>query len=357
MLAATSPSDRRTHRRRLGAVAATLCIGTAAATTPGVARADLQPSPQGSGAVGFTSEPVAPAAHPHPLASRYDEMRPTLNYRAALAHWGMQFIPFPGSLRFHAWTFYRHVVDPVTYSVVHNAAAVAGGNALFHEAVATVARDLLAALGDFVVAELSGHSNVAPPNADSGGGADPWVDWAIEVVTAPLYYLPAPPVLIAHVPVIARFAVDVAAHAMGNLGGVIGGSITLEQALSAIDDFLWNDAVPDFISAKRALYTLPARPDPAPAAPAAPPVAPEAEPDAVTDNDLPEADETPRSTRHRKADGDQKRAEVVHDRGTLRSSPRSTPRLHAHHTPRHVAEPAGTSKAAPDSPRRTLRSR
>ncbi len=243
---------------RLCAWVAVVCIATAAVVAPpGPAESRLGIfSADGPGAGPMTLTVAA-----LPLADRYDELRPLLNHRAAQLHWVTQFLPVPGNVRFHTWAFYTHVVDPVVASAVRNAANVIDGAASVDTALERLAVDTRAALRDFVATELSGHTNVVPPDSDANGAVTPWLYWAIEVATAPLYYLPVPSALIVQVPIVARFAVDVAAGIAENLSAVLHGTRTPHDALRNLAEVVQTEAVPRLIAAERAVFTPPPPPD------------------------------------------------------------------------------------------------
>lgn len=256
----SSRSVRRPHHRRLSAVAAAVCLSTVVATTQGAAWTEIHPPAAPPEVVHVSHEAVDLAGSGQALVDRYRELRPTLNHHAALAHWAAQFTPIPGNVRFHAWTLYNHFVDPMTDSLVQNFAAVIDGATPVDRALATIADDAVKAFGDFLAAELSGHSNVVPPSGDSAGGADPWAYWVIEVAAAPLYYLPVPPAVIVQVPILARLAVDVAGTTATQLGAVVDGSSTPQQAWSAIGNYVRDEAMPRLIRTEQALFTPPPPP-------------------------------------------------------------------------------------------------
>ncbi|MGV0835081.1 hypothetical protein [Mycolicibacterium thermoresistibile] len=329
-------------------------------TPPDTTRAATGHAAGAAAPVAAVAEPVVLTVGARALANRYDELRPQLNYGAAQLHWAMQFVPVPGNVRFHAWTFYQHFVDPMAYSMVHNAAAVLDGTAPVDASLAALADDTFSALGNFVAAELSGHSNVVPPNSDAAGGLH-WAHWAIEVAVAPLYYLPAPPALIVQVPIVARFGVDVADRVATEFGAVLTGARTPAHAVRTVGEFVRDDAIPRLVRAEKEVFTPPPAPQPsAPIQPArvTPPDAPgDAGGKVLRNISADEADESARATAPRiktlspaRTAG---RAESVERMLDRTNAPRAVQRLNRHNSPRATVRAVDGSKKQPSGAGRT----
>jgi hypothetical protein len=195
------------------------------------------------------------------LMAAYDAARPGLDYGVALALWAGRFLPIPGAALYHFSVAYETLVDPVTYSLVHNFGAFIGGDIELAVALNNIAVDAAGAVVDFATTELNGHAGVVPPADAPNAGAEPWVRWIITAAVSPLYYLPVPNALtVDQVSILGRLVGTMVSSAIDNLEQVTSNRLTLGQALANLWAALTDVALPELAAQERALFLPPAPP-------------------------------------------------------------------------------------------------
>jgi hypothetical protein len=195
------------------------------------------------------------------LTAAYDAARPSLDYGVALALWAGRFLPIPGAALYHFSVAYETLVDPVTYSLVHNFGAFIGGDIELAVALNNIAVDAVGAVVDFATTELNGHAGVVPPADAPNAGAEPWVRWIITAAVSPLYYLPVPNALtVDQVSFLGRLAGTMVSSAIDNLEQVTSNRLTPGQALANLWAALTDVALPELAAQERALFLPPAPP-------------------------------------------------------------------------------------------------
>jgi hypothetical protein len=195
------------------------------------------------------------------LTAAYDAARPSLDYGVALALWAGRFLPIPGAALYHFSVAYETLVDPVTYSLVHNFDAFIGGDIELAVALNNIAVDAVGAVVDFATTELNGHAGVVPPADAPNAGAEPWVRWIITAAVSPLYYLPVPNALtVDQVSILGRLVGTMVSSAIDNLEQVTSNRLTLGQALANLWAALTDVALPELAAQEQALFLPPAPP-------------------------------------------------------------------------------------------------
>ncbi len=195
------------------------------------------------------------------VTAAYDSVRPSLDYGAALALWAGRFLPIPGAALYHSSVAYETLVDPTTYSLVHNFGAFIGGDIELAVALKNIAVDAIGAVVDFATTELNGHAAVVPPTDAPAAGVEPWVRWIITAAVSPLYYLPVPNALtVDQVSILGWLVGTMVSSAIDNLGEVVAKRLTLGQALTNLWVELTDVALPKLAAQERGLFLPPARP-------------------------------------------------------------------------------------------------
>jgi hypothetical protein len=157
---------------------------------------------------------------------------------------------------------YETVVDPMTYSLVHNFGAFLDGVIELSVALNNVAVDGVGAVVDFASTEPNGHAAVVPPAGAPDAGVAPWVRWIITAAVSPLYYLRLPNALtVDQVSILGGLVGTLVGSAIDNLGRVASQRLTLSQALTNLWVALTEVTLPELVARERGLFLPPAPPD------------------------------------------------------------------------------------------------